>query len=198
MKKHTGIILKNYIPKKHKLSMVDKELGKVEVLINDVSLFSKLCHGAVIHYYPVPYGTLYKISEIEIIAVPFGCARENIFFLHHVLELCYHFFPQGYVDKNFFETLLFLIESEGLVQNQHKLLFLFRIMIMVGGVSELKEQDYAQVSMLAMCPLEELLNTVVSERECVIVRQIIFDCIARHPYVAGFKTLAFLTESGIL
>lgn len=197
MKHHIGIILKNHMPKKHKLSIVDKTLGKIESIVSDISLFPRLRHGSVIQYYPRSQSTMYKLSDIELMFVPFKSARENIFFLHHVLELCYHFFPQGYADINFFETVMFLLHND-LEHSEHKLLFLFRIFVMVGGVSESQERGYAELHHLVVGPLKELTQKRVSAVECEKIQQVVFDCVAQHPYASEFKTRAFLIESGIV
>lgn len=104
IRKHRGIVLRRYTPRKSKIIVLDRELGKIE----SIPHVDILCHGAVIEYFPKKMCLLYKLESFQLIVAPLHFARDHIQFLHHVLELTYYFVPLDSRVPEIFDLLLFL------------------------------------------------------------------------------------------
>ena len=91
MEKKTGIILKTFFPKKMKMVLLDEQMGKIE----GVPPSDQFACGALLTYYAHQRGKIYFLHRIDLIDMPLTLAKDDILFLHHVLEICYFCAPFG-------------------------------------------------------------------------------------------------------
>jgi len=77
----TGIILKKDFSKNFQIFLLDSQLGKIIVTPNT----DNLCVGAIIQYQRAQKRN--AIFSIDTIALPIALAKDDILFLHHILEL---------------------------------------------------------------------------------------------------------------
>ena len=86
---YTGIVLNHQFPLRHTITLLDKELGRMEGIL----LKGEVSAGMLLQYdITLRLGRSY-IQEIDIIAVPSELIHSDFLFLHHVLELCFYFIP---------------------------------------------------------------------------------------------------------
>ena len=107
MQNCVGIILKRYTTRNNKVSLLDKQLGRIEgILVSDI-----ISVGSLLQYVAQPYTGGFFLTNIQIIHVPLLLAKIDLLFLHHIFELCYHFAPIGSSVLGVFDLLMFLYTS---------------------------------------------------------------------------------------
>lgn len=195
MEKNTGIVLKTYLPQKCKISVFDRELGKIV----GVPTRTDLSSGSCITYFTHKSNSVYFIQAIEIIDMPMALAHDDILFLHHVLELCYYFIPAGSPMPRLFNLLLALYTSEKIIRNvQLKKIFLFQLFSMLGLYPEGSNFQTPYFHRLALTSIDMVeLQTL----DLVIEQELdawLLSCIAVHPCAHNFKTVSFLYDNRIV
>lgn len=95
--KQNGLILKNYLPNKYKVVILNDRGERFEAIANQPHILEKLRPGYRIAYNLLDSAFFAKIGDIEIIFVPKALSYEGLKFLHQVLELCVIIVPEGQV-----------------------------------------------------------------------------------------------------
>lgn len=192
MEKNTGIILKTFIPFKQRLSILDYSLGKIEGSVSLKEPYNTLNNGVFINYYPSKGMHGYKLEGIELMHVPFPLARHDIYFFHHVLELCYYFIPFECAAANIFELLIFLVQYfEKITSSKNKKVFLLRFFACLGMYPEDEFLRTKNFDYLLSDPFDVMLETAIESRMEKIIEQWLLECIMRHPQHGQFKTIFY-------
>lgn len=125
-------------------------------------------------------------SNIEFLLVPLLFARDNIGFLHHVLELSYYFLSPDDSAQNVYNLLVFLLHyHESIISPFEKKVFLFKFFLEIGMYPEHGMQNIQQLQRMT---LREMLDTLNKFDEKVL-EQWLIACIGAHPLRKYFKTL---------
>lgn len=186
-----GIVLRRYIPHKQKVSLFDRSMGRIEVIRSEKISLERFYAGSIIQYRSVEvHSHWYALDMVDMLHVPLGAAREDIFFLHHLLELAYYFLPPHQQMQEVFDLLLFFSKAYSTIRTSlQKKIFLLRFFAYLGMYPE--EDLIAGEVMHAIMyqPIDELLSkpVVLSER---ILDQWLVTCIDGHPQKGLFKTHA--------
>ncbi|MGE0206352.1 MAG: hypothetical protein AB7R69_00715 [Candidatus Babeliales bacterium] len=188
IEKRNGIVLKNYCPNKQKLIIFDEELGKIEAIFfarghHMISAGSYLCY-----YAERTKNQWYKLEGYELFHAPLQLARYELYFYHHVLELCYYFIPFELPLDGIFDLLKFLLYSYHEVADSYKKkLFLLRFFVQLGIYPEEEFGLHTIGDYLLSQPIDVILNTeIVSEKA---LERWLFFCIKSHPQSDYFKTM---------
>jgi hypothetical protein len=188
-----GIVLKIF-PQHHKITLLDQDLGVIEV-VSDLSLkVKRLCNGAHIVYVLQRQKNRYFLSAVDFIQVPFDWARHDILFLHHVLELTHYFLPPKSPQADIFHLIRILYASKARSTSLFKRLFLIRFFIFLGMYPEDEELLERMMKII-----EEPVDGIGQEIVHLDVKHIdawLLSCIRLHPYNELFKTSHFLTHQG--
>jgi len=177
---------------KNKVALLDKEYGRLDALV----LNQHVMTGSIISYRLVThYNNVYLLRDIVLDDVPFDLARADILFLHHLLELCYHFIPVASSVHDLFDLLLFLYSAEEIWWTRaKKKLFLFRLLMTIGFYSTQLAADKTIVKQLMQVPFD----TIVAETYAKEYEEAIGDwlryCVSEHPHVQKFNTMHFLVR----
>lgn len=174
---------------KHIVALLDQRVGRINAISS-----RQLCVGSLLHYV-VERETenAVFISQVTVTDLPFVLGKEDIFFWHHVLELCFYFIPLGAQADEVFELLEFLYTVNVGVQwtKQSKKIFLFKLIASVGLYSSMPALSHVRVQQL----LAVKLNGIMDERLCKIDEEALDMwlkiCLADHPAVKYFKTIQF-------
>lgn len=195
MEKNLGILLKNYSPKKHKVSIFDKNLGRIEAIFQNTAQTHQLHHGASLLYYcETTNSTLYKIKNIEIMDMPLELAKTDIYFLHHVLELCYYFLPLHVGALDTFTV----IEAAFKYASANKFLILLRFFTSLGIYPEDIPLEKTFFHRLLSCPIETILEEKLDDAQVKMLESWLLRCIEIHPYKKQFKTKLPITKMNIV
>lgn len=187
----TGIILKTFFPKKMKMVLLDAQLGKIE----GVPPHEQFSCGSLLSYNARPKGNLYFLSEIHVIDVPLALARDDILFLHHILEICYFCAP---FDANVPEIFNLLQQIYPQLANPlgapFKIAFLFKLLVSLGMHPQESQFQDSYYFMLA----RESIDTIVQKSLHLNTKQAlhawVYACISLHPLIHIFKTMHFFTD----
>lgn len=189
MHRNQGIILKTYAPKKCKISLLDKTLGRIEAISPRVPYCDTVIPGMVATYFLAKrHGHLYELTGIELYDIPLALARYDIYFFHHVLEICHYFLPLNLAVSTIYDLLLFLLEfHEKINSTWHKKIFLLRFFLYLGLYPEHKGTGEESWEHLIYEPIDIMLEkkTRISERT---VEQWLLGCMQAHPQKIRLKT----------
>ena len=196
MRAHEGIVLKNYQPKKNKISLLDEHLGRIESFA-PFSIKQPLHVGSLVRYFPVQAGSLYQLEGIQILEVPLELARSDIYFFHRVIELCYYFLPLEAAANDTFNLVKVLLNSNPyLGRDLQKKLFLLRFFVELGMYPEEDFPLGESLHYLLSQPIEVMLKKKIKISEQELERWLL-SCIEAHPQKAKFKTMVVGCENGI-
>ena len=95
--KESGLILKNYLPNKYKVAILNDRGERFEAIANLPATIEKLRPGYRITYTLLHSTQFAKFGDIEITFVPKAVSYESLKFLHQVLELCVIIIPEGQI-----------------------------------------------------------------------------------------------------
>lgn len=189
MEKNKGIVLKSYQPYTCKVILLDADYGKITAVPHRENMSNGVC----ISYYLQEQPNIFFMRDIEIIDMPMALAREDIFFVHHILELCYYFIPMGACVPGIFPLLVKLYDSPHVFENVLlKKIFLFQCFTVLGLYPEGKKfQDpfFLYLSTASIDNLADQSVDLVHEKE---LDNWLLHCISVHPRIEHFKTINFL------
>ncbi len=92
--KEFGFILKRFLPYKKKLSVLCCQKGKINLITQPTEKCHQLWPGMLICFTPTFNNKKICIAhDIEIIMSPEQENFSNLYWVHHLLEICYYFVP---------------------------------------------------------------------------------------------------------
>lgn len=189
MEKNKGIILKSYQPYTCKVVILDADFGKITAVPHRENMSNGLC----VSYYLQEQPNIYFMRDIEIIDMPMALGKEDILFVHHILELCYYFIPMGGCAPGIFPLLVKMYDSPHIFQSTLlKKIFLFQCFTVLGLYPEGRRfQDplFLYLSTASIDNLADQSVDLVNERE---LDTWLLHCISVHPCIEHFKTINFL------
>ncbi len=188
---NAGIVLKLF-PTKHKIAVLDREHGIIEAVADPFLKTKRLCNGAYIVYTAQGQGRIYFLGNLDFIHVPFDWARQDILFLHHVLELVYYFLPPKSPHPDIFNLVRTLYASDTRGNRLFKKNFLIQFFLALGMYPE-DEFLLQKMHNFIENPVDDQGGERIHLDEPYIDAWLI-SCIRMHPYNELFKTIHFLTQ----
>lgn len=188
MERKTGIILKTFFPKKMKMVLLDQHMGKIE----GVPPSDNFSCGSLLTYYTQLRGTVYFLHSISLLDMPLSLAKDDILFLHHVLEICYFCAPFSSNNPEIFDLVSQLYKESAAPYSYHfKIAFLFKLLILLGMHPDEPQFQDSYYYLLA----RESVDTIM-HKSIHLNKEVLHDwvraCIAIHPLIHAFKTVHFL------
>ena len=184
-----GIVLKHFVPKRQKLALLDKVLGRIEV----VTTREALSTGTVVEYQLYSKKCWYVADRLEIIAMPFAVARDDVLFLHHILEIVYHFIPEGMRAQRVYELLLFVYDM-GVLSVEQKKIALSVLFALLGIYPEDAPAYVSFMQTLLAEPFAIMFKRKIDTRVEKYIAGWLYQCIMVHAGAQQFKTIHFLHE----
>lgn len=193
----SGVVLR--VNLYNKLYILDSKLGKISCILKYNKLSLRLVNGAYISYNLKEYYNQYNISDIDILDIP-NHQLHNLYFLHHILELCYYFLPINYSANisQVFDLILHLYKYNIIFDRSLvKKIFLCKFFKMIGiypddflsydkDFIKLIDQNYFNI-----IDIENNLNLDIN------LMRWLLSCINLHPHSHRLKTINFLKELDI-
>lgn len=196
---HHAIILKSFFPHKHTLSLLTKEQGKIKLVILNSKKIQRLGPGASISFHANNHITI----DAQIINTPYFKNLEDMYWLHHLLELCYYFIPLGEECLDQFivlqSALALVAETKNVVNKKlitglllttlgfyppSSLAFLFELKKILSSCIDFI--PHKKIEFLTR-HLKQLDNKQMGELD-----EWILACITSHPRYEMFKTIIFI------
>lgn len=190
MKKNKGIILKKLHKNRERVSLLDSQLGKLEVSFNRfLPGYGVLLEYTIIK--TVFAGRVnYALDSIEFIAIPTKCYPQKLHFFHQVLEICYYFIPLENPIPGVFD-LLFLLYDEQKWATKHffEELFICKLFMILGFFPEEPQFLTQSFMRLAELPIDTVLDEHVDLERSKEMRMWINACLQTHPQAKKFKIM---------
>jgi hypothetical protein len=191
MKKSFGIVLKKF-PHKSTFLLLDDMQGKITA----ISTLTTLCTGAALFYVLAPLSSVYRLDYPEMLYVPFSLARQDILFLHHVLELCCFVMQEGDPASAVLALIVTLYCSPDLVRHvAAKKIFLSKLFVVFGFYPEGQQFQQIYFKRLAAESLDTLLAEPIDLKVEKELDDWLSQCIATYPHMRHLKTMHFLTRT---
>jgi hypothetical protein len=126
--RYIGIVLGTFFAKHNRIALLDRELGRIDgIVYNPMGSAGELLSYQIEHR-----GRRLYLSDVQVENSPLDLAREDILFLHHVLELCYVCMPIGSCTAGMFELLQKLYTCECIDSRQYKKIFMYQLLVLLG------------------------------------------------------------------
>ncbi len=188
--KHVGIVLKNYFPKKCKLSLFDSKIGKIAAV---PPVGNHIAVGSMIEYSITHQTSCSFLYAVDVHDVPFHLAKDDILFLHHVLEICYYFIPMKSHSAELFMLLRILYTHDvWLHAKEIKKFFLLKLFVLLGLYPEDKKFKIPSFHRLINVPFIQMIDEKIEHYNEHTIDEWLQACIASHPIAHKFKTTHFL------
>ncbi len=205
---YRGIVLK-----KHKytdtISLLDAHLGHIKAIVYRAFCVSV---GDVLSYQIDKRGKHYILLGCKIEQQPFLLSFHDIFFLHHIIEICYYSIPLGADEKEVFDLILFLYAHFAASWTMNiKKIFLFKLILLIGVYTEhpklsksiimrLSTISTQAIAYISSKPIEGAVDEAIDKVfDCAIDLDCMQDihnwlcfCLAEHPYCDQFKTINYI------
>ena len=173
-----------------KMVLLDQQLGKIEGVPH-----SDQFTGRLIAFIPCSAASpsVYFLHEISLMDMPLCLAKDDIFFLHHVLEICYFCAPFGSNVPEIFSLVSQLYQEQLMPYcKEFKIAFLFKLLILLGmhpDEPHFQDPFYYHLA-------RESIDTIMNKSIHLDTRQALHEwvraCISIHPQIHVFKTVHFL------
>ena len=186
----SGIFLLPINGVRKKMVVLDRLDGKIKCFSDRA-----LSAGSVISYQKKFFSSVCIISEVTIEYMPLCLASLDLLFLHHVLELCYYFIPEGSCAKGVFEIIAWIYSlSSSMLHGNVKKYAVAKLLTTLGLWPENDNIVTQKVHQLISAPIDTVdLSEIhlASEREFV---EWLRFCILQHPSSSKLQTMAFLSQ----
>ncbi|MBU1007859.1 hypothetical protein KKA53_02165 [Candidatus Dependentiae bacterium] len=204
-----GIVLKSFLPHKHKLSVLTRSNGKVMLVIKPSRMQRTFSAGTSMQFFSKKGARFLVAEKLEIISVPALLNESSICWVHHIIEIVYYFSPLGSPCPDLFrlihcclalsschavfEPYFIIIEKICLVR-----LFMLlgfypeRRLVFFGGLFDQVVSLSLDSSNTEKVRSLHVLLADVSQDDCRRADKWLWLCLQEHPNVEKFKTLSFL------
>jgi hypothetical protein len=106
-----GIIIRSWLPAKQMVVCLDRDRGKTRCLLTKPVATVLACQGILLQYTLQQRNDIFFMVDIEALALPAPWVRDDIFFLHHILELCMVYAPYNHEAYELFMLLSLLYQN---------------------------------------------------------------------------------------
>jgi hypothetical protein len=191
---HQGIVLRVYHTK-HKLSIFDAHLGKIECIPQHSKKMQRLFHGAYITYALKSWRNNYLMYDTALVAEPPYVVHQKLLFFHHVLEICYFFLALEQQEYTLFGLLKVAYTHPEIFESKlAQKLFLCHFFKEIGIYpADTRSYDPAFFSLISG-PFESSVKAEDEEKVHGNLRKWLLGCISTHPYAHSLKTIDFLIK----
>lgn len=190
-----GVVIRSWLPEKKSCLIFDRSKGIVKTVLLQPESARHVLHGALISYEISVRGDRFFLQQVELCAQPALWAHTDIFFMHHVLELCGSFMPPHMADRVLFDHLLSLYKPLVCERDPvfERLIFLVQFFLLIGWYPD---EDARSINSL----ISRASGTMVTEGEQEFLRGSLIKwlrrCVALHPLAPSFKTVTFFEVVG--
>lgn len=194
MKRSLGIVL---FYKGRNISIFEEQKGRIDALLYmKPTAHSRVQKGSVISY-SVSCNNYQEslLQDVQVEHVPLLWAKDDIYFLHYLLELCYYFIPQGNscpTTFSFFMNIFSQFSSFVTVLHKKRVLCKFFSQL---GMYPYDSEIQQCVEQLLKMPIDNLMDADLQLASEDLCDQWINWCIQTHPQGKWFKAMPTLLKS---
>lgn len=191
---HHGIVLRCY-KFNQKVSILDKDLGRIDGIVRKKGLSRNLFTGAYISYVIDQWRNQYIIKEVELIQIPASWVKDDLLFLHHVLEICYFFSPHNSCASDVFNLFELLYQDDIVLDSvKAKKIYVCDLFKQLGIYSpNTMEYDISFIKFI-LSPLKKVYHINIDNKLEEKIQKWLLECMADNSYSIKLKTLSFLKK----
>lgn len=187
MKLHLGIVLKVPTSRQQSYVVMDNMEGKILINISRMVLQA----GSLISYHVQRKKTFWNIESIELVHVPCELAKNDILFLHHLLELCYYCLPIGSCARNLVDLFCTIYQMNCPVLHIIKKSIVLKLLVLLGIYPEEMILRFKNFHVIATESIDTITQAILNLGIEEELDQWLKSCITCHPHAQYFKTLSF-------
>ncbi len=208
-----GIVLKHAPGSSHKISVLTTSYGKMMTVILDHRIMQRIQSGALIQLHGGKLqGNILVPTNTSLLSIPIPRNTHDLYWLHHLLELCYFFLPLHQPVRDVFMLLqhscifatLDHADDPGWDVFKKNIVGAFMILFGFFPPESLKKPLYAiKNSLLLFIDFDPEQKVEFVTKHMRMVGTIplaqlnawLITCIKTHPRMKAFKTLDFVYKS---
>ena len=193
-----GVVIKKHFPKRLRVSLLDESYGHINVVPTSWQWASYASLGALVSYDLHAESDVFFVRSMELISLPVFKTEAAMFFLHHLLELCYFCLPLRAGQSECFDVVFYctnMLEQAASTPLMQKLLFA-KLLFLIGQYPH--DIDKLAISRLLYEPCERLATIVLDREQQKELELFIYQCVQSHPYGRLVRTVNFLSQVGRL
>lgn len=137
-----AVVLKNYFPKKNKVTILHEQFGKINLFIHEKHPAARLCNGSLIYCDVVKKKSLYECDFIDAYFIPFHDDSQDLYFVHDVLKICLQYLPFQLPLSDVFNLVIDIYKNLHGLQPCQKKILLLKLFLFIGIFPENKELYY--------------------------------------------------------
>ena len=192
---HYGIVLRSYAPYQQKLVLLDRSCGMIDAFFFQRKMMGRITHGMLLRYTLREERGRHRLDDIVVLACPVAWVKDDIFFLHHVLELAHNFLSYHQAVGEVFDLFMRLYKPLSVTKNSFfKKCFLCKFFLLLG----IYPNDETLFSSELFHLISGCIDTMVKSQSDFLddakISHWLQGCIAVHPAADCFKTTIFLTQ----
>lgn len=186
MEKSSGIVLRVPSGNYYQYVVMDKKVGKIMVTASRYILQ----RGSLIQYIARRERAYWIFDSVDVLHVPYEIAKNDILFLHHLLELCYYCLPVGSCAREVAEIFDMLYIHVMPLSRVFKKIIIFKLLLQLGMYPDevtLKTYRFHAFATESIDTIEQAILHLDIEKD---LDQWLYSCVASHPHAKYFKTLS--------
>ncbi len=189
-----GIVLKGCLPAKRSAVLLDAQHGKIVAVVHSGIEVTRLCSGMLLAYGVQSREHVTFLHNVDLIAWPHPWACGQLHFLHHVLELCFHFSPIASPAHRLFSSLIGIYCTyDEVVYPLVRWVTLLRIFVCLGMYPRVETKQESRLQRLVETPIDMLLGVSIDLEEEKLIKRWLRACVVQYPDLMLLKTRAWLT-----
>lgn len=130
-----AIVLKNYFPKKNKVTILHERFGKINFYIHEKHRAALLCNGALMYCQIIKKQSTYECDFID----PYYIPEEHLYFVHDVLKICLNFMPSQVMMIDVFNIIIEIYQNLAFLEDCQKKIALLKLFLYLGIFPENKK-----------------------------------------------------------
>ncbi len=194
MQLRRAIVVRVYRPYRQSVVILTAAGEKLLAWYRSPRITRLLVPGALIAYEAEEAQGRVELRNVELLLLPRIDVREDLLFLHHVLEIIDAFMAEGSNCSAAFATIMKLYASDVEVQEDKKL-FVGRLLACMGVYPPLSLDLLPLYRMITKPELESTLRETNSELVQEQLRTWLLGCLSTHPRAHTFVTIDFIRTS---
>lgn len=127
-----AIVLKNWFPKKNKVTILHEQFGKINLFITEKHEASKLCNGSLIFCDIKKKESSYQCDFLDVYFIPFNPNTYDLYFVHDILKICLNFAPWQIMMQDIFTLILEIYQNLESVTSEQKKIHLLKLFLYLG------------------------------------------------------------------
>ena len=131
-----AIVLKNWFPKKNKVTILHEQFGKINFYVNELQQASRLCNGSLIFCDIQKKESSYQCDFIDVNFAPLDPEKYDLYFVHNILKICLNFTPWQIRMTDVFNVIIDMYKHLDTLSSLEKKICLLKIFLYVGVFPE--------------------------------------------------------------